>query len=597
MKQRIQLSDNFTYGRLIRFTLPSIGMMIFTSIYGVVDGFFVSNFAGKTPFAAINLIMPFLMILSTVGFMFGTGGSAIVAKTFGEGDSEKGNRYFSLFVYVSAALGVLFAVLGIIFVRPVARLLGAQGDMLEHAVLYARIILIALPFYILQLLFQSFLVTAEKPKLGLTVTVLSGLTNMVLDAVLVMLLPQEYKLAGAAVATAMSQVVGGGIPLIYFRRKNSSILRLGKCRFDGKAVFKACTNGSSEFMSNISMSLVGMLYNIQLLKYAGENGVAAYGVMMYVSMIFAAAFVGYSIGTAPIIGYHDGAGNHEELKGLLKKSLIMIGAFGAVTVVSGELLAMPLARLFTGYDPALTELTVSGFCVFALSFICMGYAIYGSSFFTALNDGVTSAIISFLRTLVFQIAAVMLLPLVWGIDGVWVSIVVTEFMAMALSDAQQIYKELGIFDKAEQCKKEYEGIATALENFWDEERGLYASYITENGFLNYAELTQYLIICSGAVGKERAIKISDLCVKKEGNLVPVTLGSSLFEFQALMRFKERYKDFLESEIEEKWGGMLLKGATSFWETLDGADAFGYAGSLCHGWSAAPVWYFNSSGEK
>ena len=433
MKQRIQLSDHFTYGRLIRFTLPSIGMMIFTSIYGVVDGFFVSNFAGKTPFAAINLIMPFLMILSTVGFMFGTGGSAIVAKTFGEGDSEKGNRYFSLFVYVSAALGVLFAVLGIIFVRPVARLLGAQGDMLEHAVLYARIILIALPFYILQLLFQSFLVTAEKPKLGLTVTVLSGLTNMVLDAVLVMLLPQEYKLAGAAVATAMSQVVGGGIPLIYFHRKNGSILRLGKCRFDGKAVFKAYTNGSSEFMSNISMSLVGMLYNIQLLKYAGENGVAAYGVMMYVSMIFAAAFVGYSIGTAPIIGYHDGAGNHEELKGLLKKSLIMIGAFGAVMVVSGELLAMPLARLFTGYDPALTELTVSGFRVFALSFICMGYAIYGSSFFTALNDGVTSAIISFLRTLVFQIAAVILLPLVWGIDGVWVSIVVAEFMAMALS--------------------------------------------------------------------------------------------------------------------------------------------------------------------
>ena len=433
MKQRIQLSDHFTYGRLIRFTLPSIGMMIFTSIYGVVDGFFVSNFAGKTPFAAINLIMPLLMILSTVGFMFGTGGSAIVAKTFGEGDCEKGNRYFSLFVYASAALGVLFAVLGIIFVRPVARLLGAQGDMLEHAVLYARIILIALPFYILQLLFQSFLVTAEKPKLGLTVTVLSGLTNMVLDAVLVMLLPQEYKLAGAAVATAMSQVVGGGIPLIYFHRKNSSILRLGKCRFDGKAVFKACTNGSSEFMSNISMSLVGMLYNIQLLKYAGENGVAAYGVMMYVSMIFAAAFVGYSIGTAPIIGYHDGAGNHEELKGLLKKSLIMIGAFGAVMVVSGELLAMPLARLFTGYDPALTELTVSGFRVFALSFICMGYAIYGSSFFTALNDGVTSAIISFLRTLVFQIAAVMLLPLVWGIDGVWISIVVAEFMAMALS--------------------------------------------------------------------------------------------------------------------------------------------------------------------
>lgn len=299
MKQQIQLSDHFTYGRLIRFTFPSIGMMIFTSIYGVVDGFFVSNFAGKTPFAAVNLIMPFLMILSTVGLMFGTGGSAIVAKTFGEGDQEKGNQFFSLFVYVAAVLGIFFAVFGIVFIRPIAAALGAQGDMLENAVLYARIILVALPFNVLQLLFQSFCVAAEKPKLGLTVTMMSGFTNMILDAVLVILLPQEYKLAGAAVATAFSQVVGGAVPLFYFGRKNSSILRLGKSRFDGKAIFKACTNGSSEFMSNISMSLVGMLYNIRLMKYAGEDGIAAYGVMMYVSMIFSAAFLGYSIGTAP----------------------------------------------------------------------------------------------------------------------------------------------------------------------------------------------------------------------------------------------------------------------------------------------------------
>ena len=433
MKQRIQLSDHFTYGRLIRFTLPSIGMMIFTSIYSVVDGFFVSNFAGKIPFAAINLIMPFLMILSTVGFMFGTGGSAIVAKTFGEGDREKGNEYFSLFVYVTAALGVLFAVLGIVFIRPIASLLGAEGDMLENAVLYARIVLIALPFNVLQLLFQSFCVAAEKPKMGLTVTVMSGFTNMVLDAVLVSMLPQEYKLAGAAAATAFSQVVGGTVPLLYFGRKNNSILRLGKSRFDGRAIFKACTNGSSEFMSNISMSLVGMLYNIQLLKYAGEDGVAAYGVMMYVSMIFAAAFIGYSIGTAPVVGYHDGAKNYTELKGLLRKSLIMIGAFGVAMVISAELLATPLARIFVSYDADLMKLTVSGFRVFALSFFFMGYAIYSSGFFTALNDGITSAIISFLRTLVFQIAAVVLLPMLWGIDGVWMSIVVAEIMAVVFS--------------------------------------------------------------------------------------------------------------------------------------------------------------------
>lgn len=430
---RIQLSDHFSYGKLIKFTLPSIAMMIFTSIYGIVDGFFVSNFAGKTPFAAVNLIMPVLMILGTVGFMFGTGGTAIVAKTYGEGDREKANSYFSLFVYLAFGLGVLLAVAGILFTRPIASFLGATGELLENCVVYARIILLALPCYVLQVMFQSFFVAAEKPNLGLTVTISSGVTNMVLDAVLVILLPQQHKLAGAAVATAMSQVVGGVVPLFYFFRKNDSILRLGKTRYDGRAVMKACVNGSSEFMSNISMSLVGMLYNGQLMKYAGENGVAAYGVMMYVSMIFSAAFVGYSIGTAPIIGYHNGARNYTELHGLLRKSLTMIGIFGVGMVVSGELLATPLSKLFVGYDKELMDMTVSGFRIFALSFAFMGFAIFASGFFTALNDGVTSAIISFLRTLVFQCAAVIILPMLWGIDGVWISIIVAEVMAVVLS--------------------------------------------------------------------------------------------------------------------------------------------------------------------
>ena len=437
---RIQLSDHFSYRKLIKFTFPSIAMMIFTSIYGVVDGFFVSNFAGKTPFAAVNLIMPFLMIVATVGFMFGTGGTAIVAKKFGEGDKEKANEYFSLFVYVAAGIGILLAVLGILWIRPIASLLGAEGALLENCVVYARIILAALPFYILQLLFQSFFVTAEKPHLGLIATIAAGVTNMILDAVLVILLPEEWKLAGAAIATAASQVVGGGFPLFYFLRKNSSLLRLRKARMDGKAIFKACTNGSSEFMSNVSMSLVGMLYNIQLLAYAGENGVAAYGVMMYVSFIFAAAFIGYSIGTAPIIGYHDGAQNHTELKGLLRKSLILIGLFGAGMIVLAELLAVPLAKIFVGYDAELMELTVAGFRIFALSFAFMGFAIFASGFFTALNDGVTSAIISFLRTLVFQRAAVLLLPKLLGINGVWISIVVAEFMAVILGTVFLIVK-------------------------------------------------------------------------------------------------------------------------------------------------------------
>lgn len=446
MINSIQLSDHFTYGRLIRFTLPSIGMMIFTSIYSIVDGFFVSNFAGKTPFAALNLIFPFLMILATIGFMFGAGGSAIVAKTLGEGNAERANRYFSLFVYVSFSLGLFFAIIGILFIRPIAVLLGAEGEMIHYSVMYGRIMLMALPFSVLQYLFQSFFVTAEKPKLGLIVTVSAGVTNMVLDALLVILLPQEYKLAGAATATAMSMVVGGVLPFIYFGRDNDSILRLGKTAIDWKVLFKACTNGSSEFMSNIAMSLVGMLYNIQLLKYAGENGVAAYGVMMYVSMIFSAAFIGYSIGTAPIVGYHFGAKNHSELKGLLKKSSIMIGFVGVLMIVAAELFAIPLSSIFVGYDMELMELTVTGFRIFALSFVFTGYAIFASGFFTALNDGVTSAIISFYRTVVFQCAAVLLLPLIWGIDGVWISIIVAEVMAVVIS---------GIFLVAKREKYQY----------------------------------------------------------------------------------------------------------------------------------------------
>lgn len=427
------LSEHFGYRKLIRFTLPSIGMMIFTSIYGVVDGFFVSNFAGKTPFAAVNLIMPFLMILSTVGFMFGTGGSALVAKTYGEGNKIKANRYFSLFVYVSFILGVIFAVISFIFITPIATLLGAEGALLENCIVYSRIIIVALPFNILQLLFQSFFVAAERPQLGFITSLLSGFTNMILDAVLVILLPEGLKLAGAAIATALSQTVGGLFPLIYFFKNNTSILKLGKTNFDIRALLKACANGSSEFMSNISMSVVGMLYNVQLMKYAGENGIAAYGVMMYVNLIFAGAFIGYSIGTAPIFSYHYGAKNNNELKSLLKKSIIMIGYFAICMVLLAEILALPLGKIFVGYDKELLDLTVSGFRVYSISFLFMGYAIFGSGFFTAMNDGLTSAIISFLRTLVFQVAAVIILPIIWEINGVWISVIVAELMAVLLS--------------------------------------------------------------------------------------------------------------------------------------------------------------------
>ncbi len=427
---KIQLSDRFGYAKLLRFTLPSIVMMIFTSVYGVVDGLFVSNFVGKTEFAAVNFIYPFLMMLGTVGFMLGTGGSALIAKTMGEGDREKANRLFSLFVYVSLMLGVVIAVLGIIFIRPIATLMGAEGEMLDDCVTYARIFLLSTPAFILQFEFHSFFVTAEKPQLGLFVTVGAGVTNMVLDALLTAVFP--LGIAGAAAATAISQVIGGFVPLIYFSRKNGSLLRLGKTELDGKALLKASANGSSELMSNISMSLVSMLYNIQLIHYAGENGVAAYGVLMYVNFVFLAIFIGFSVGSAPVISYHYGAGNTDELKSLLRKSLVINITVSLGMSAAALLLASPLSGIFVGYDRELFEMTVRGFTISAFSYLFAGIAIFASSFFTALNNGLVSAIISFLRTLVFQIGAVMLLPLILGIDGIWLSIVVAEFIATSV---------------------------------------------------------------------------------------------------------------------------------------------------------------------
>lgn len=427
----IRLSDHFTCGRLLRFTLPSIVMMIFTSIYGVVDGFFISNFAGKGPFAAVNFIMPYLMILGAIGFMFGTGGGALIARTLGEGDTVRANRLFSLFVYASVLCGIVLTVLGIVLVRPAATLLGAEGEMLRQCVVYGRIVLLALPFFMLQIEFQGFLITAEKPQLGLAVTVAAGVANMVLDALFVAAF--NWGLVGAAAATAISQVIGGLIPILYFARPNSSLLRLGRAGFDGKALLRASANGSSELMSNISMSIVGMLYNIQLIRYAGEDGVAAYGVLMYVCMVFIAIFIGYATGVAPIVGYHFGAANHAELKSLLKKSFLIMGITSVAMLALAEGLADPLSSIFVGYDPALFGLTRRGFFIYSFSFLFSGIAIFGSSFFTALNNGLISALIAFLRTLVFQIAAVILFPLIWGIDGIWLSIVAAELLAAAVT--------------------------------------------------------------------------------------------------------------------------------------------------------------------
>ena len=405
-------------------------MMIFMSIYGVVDGLFVSNFVGKTAFTAVNFVMPLLMILGSVGFMFGTGGSAIIARTMGEGKPDEARRQFSMLVYATLITGTVLAVLGIVFIRPVLSLLGASGDMLDLSAIYGMIIICALPVLALQYANQSFFIAAEKPDLGLKVTVIAGVLNMVLDALFIAVF--RLGIVGAALATAISQSIGGIIPLIYFARKNPTPLRLTVPEFRAKTLLAACINGSSELLSNIAMSVLGMLYNVQLLKYAGEDGVAAYGVLMYVNMIFLAIFIGYSIGTAPIVSYHFGADNTDELKSLKRKSLIIIGVSSAVMFASAEALARPLSMIFAGYDAALLDMTVRAFLICSFSFCFSGFAIWSSSFFTALGNGVVSAIISFLRTLVFQMAAVLILPLILGLDGIWLSVVVAELLAFTL---------------------------------------------------------------------------------------------------------------------------------------------------------------------
>lgn len=427
----IRLSDSFNYKKLLHYTFPAVIMLVFTSIYGVVDGFFVSNFVGKTPFAAVNFIMPLMMILGSVGFMFGTGGSALIAKTIGEGDKTKANKIFSLIIYISLAISVGLAILAIVFMRPIASALGAEGQLLEDSITYGRLVAIAIPAFVLQTEFQILFATAEKPKIGLYITIAAGVTNIVLDALFIVVF--SWGLLGAAVATALSLFMGGVIPLFFFGRKNSSLLRLTKTKLDGQALLRTITNGSSEFVNHISMSIVGVLFNMQLLKYAGVDGVAAYGVIMYVNMIFISVYLGYAVGAAPIISYHFGAKNSTELKGLLKKSVIIMLGFSLIMFTLAQFLAKPMSMVFVGYDQGLMDMTQRALFLYAFSFLFSGVGIFGSSFFTAMNDGLISALIAFMRTLIFQTGAVFLFPLLWGVDGIWLSVVLAEAMALLVT--------------------------------------------------------------------------------------------------------------------------------------------------------------------
>lgn len=427
----IQLSDHFDYKKLFRFVLPSICMMVFTSIYSVVDGFFVSNYVGKTPFAALNLIYPLVQIIASLGFMLGAGGSAIVGKTMGEGDKERANKYFSMLVTATIVIATVSSAVTIPFLRPLSILMGADESMIEHCITYATILLIGMLPFMLQNLFQALMITAQKPHLGFAVTVLAGCTNMFLDYLMVGVL--SLGLAGAAWATVISQIVGGIIPLVYFLLPNSSLLRIGKTKFYGKVFLSACTNGSSELVSNISASIVSILYNKKLMEYAGQDGVSAYGVFMYVSFVFVAIFIGYAIGSAPIVSYHYGAKNYDELKNLFRKGVTVNAFFGVIMLILGEITAVPLSKLFVGYDPALLEMTCRCFYIGSICYLFAGTNIFASSFFTALNNGIVSAVISFMRTLVFQTSTVLLLPLIFKLDGVWMSITAADILAFCVT--------------------------------------------------------------------------------------------------------------------------------------------------------------------
>lgn len=428
---KIELNEHFTYKKLIRFTLPSILMMIFTSIYGVVDGFFVSNYVGAEAFASVNLIMPVIIILSAVGFMIGTGGNALVAMTLGQHDEKRANEIFSMLIYILIFLGICLSIAMAVFMPKMARILGATDIMIDDCVIYGRISMVSLTFFMLQTSFQSFMVTAARPHFGLYITIAAGVTNMVLDLVFVEIL--GFGVAGAAWATVASEIVGGSIPLIYFIIPNKSKLNLVKAGFKFRSLIKVLSNGASEFMTIISSSFVNMLYNLQLMKIAGEKGVASFGVIMYINFIFTGVLFGYAFGSSSIVSYHYGSENYKELRSLFSKSIKIIGIASLISFVSAQLFAIPLVKIFFSYSDELIEMTTHGFRIYSIAYLMIGFNGYASSLFTALNNGKVSATIAFGRTLVFQVASILILPQIFGLDGIFSSIIVAEFLAIMVS--------------------------------------------------------------------------------------------------------------------------------------------------------------------
>ena len=428
---KIQLSDHFTYKKLIRYSIPMIGVLILTSIYGVVDGLFISNVEGDIAFSAVNLILPGVMMFSSIGFMMGSGGAAIVSKTLGEGKKEKASQYFSMIVYFLIIIGIVCAILGCILTKQISSLLGASEKMEKYCIEYGRVLFLFLPFMMLQYMFQSFFAVAEKPNVGLLITLCAGITNAIGDYLLIVVF--RLGITGAAVASGASMVVGSVPAIIYFAFKKDLKFKLVPTKFDWKALGHTMSNGSSEMVTNISMSFVNMLYNAQLMKYYGENGVSAYGVIMYVGFIFSGCYMGVSQAVAPVVGYNYGASNEEELKNVFKKSLIILAVMAIFLTGSAEALSKPLAYVLFSHNEELLKLTTYAIRLYAIGYTISWINIFGSAFFTGLNNGLVSAIISFGRMLVFQLATIFILPLIFDSTGLWLAMPVSEVFSLIVT--------------------------------------------------------------------------------------------------------------------------------------------------------------------
>lgn len=421
------IGREFGFFSLLKFALPSVIMMMVMGLYSMVDSMFVSRFVSTNALSAINVVYPVINLLIGLGVMLASGGSAVIAAKMGAGKTDEARRDFSMIVTIGLASSIVIAVAGLIFIRPIVTFLGASELLVDYAVTYLAIILMFAPANMLQMLFQMFFVTAGRPGLGLTFIIGAGLVNAVLDYVFIV--PLGMGIAGAALATGIGYLIPAAAGLIFFFGKKKE-LYFTKPKFSAAVLGSSCSNGSSEMVSNLSMAVVTLVFNRIMMNLAGEDGVAAVTIVMYAQFLLSSIFMGFSLGVQPVISFHHGAGNRRNLKGIYRHCIVFI-AIAAVSVFAVAMTLGPtLTTIFTPKDTNVWTLAVRGFMILPFCFLLEGFSIYASAAFTALGDGKTSALISFLRTFLFILTGLLTLPLAFGIDGVWLAVPVAELCSV-----------------------------------------------------------------------------------------------------------------------------------------------------------------------